>query len=112
MPRSQIDSAVLGQGVIKVSGPLVIAADEGDLVPLTIHVVLVQRGAYAHGHGESGGGRADPVLGWTLDAVTDGTIFTTGPALASGLKVFVDRGKAGDVPLPQTFTWTEQVDIR
>ena len=32
-------------------------------------------------------------------------------ALATGLLVFVDRGKGGDVPIPQTFSWTEEVKI-
>ena len=117
MPRSQIDSAVLGPGSITVKGPLVLGPDEVDIIPLTVHVVLVQeKNAYAHGHGTSGGrgGPPGPGLstGWTVLAKTDGTIFDQSrPALATGIMVFVDPGAPDGVPLPHTFTWTELVDL-
>lgn len=112
MPRSQITTATLGAGTIEVTGPIIAEDGEKAFVPLTIHVVLVQPDAYAHGHGTPGVGRVDGLLGWTIQAETDGTAFTRGqPALATGLLVYLDRRTGGEVPLPQTVTWTENVRI-
>jgi len=111
VPRSQITTATLAGGTVEVTGPIIAAEDEKAFVPLTIHVVLVQPDAYAHGHGTAGVGRDDGLLGWTVHADADGMPIARGPALATGLLVYVDRRKGGEVPLPQTVTWTENVAI-
>ena len=126
MPRSQISLAKLESGPegdrIRVEGPLVLEQEEDDgmggvppessVVLLTVYVVLAKRNAYAHGPQSQGGGRVDLELGWTAHAVPEGDAFVVGDiVLATGLLVFVDRGKGGDVPIPQTFSWTEEVGI-
>jgi hypothetical protein len=117
VPRSQISSATLGKDqfgdLVKVVGPLSVGPDEAMVEPLAIYVVLVQVDAYAHGREVKGTLRVDPGLGWTVEARLGGTgVFAQGvPALAHGIIVSVDKGVAGDVPIPQVFTWTEQVVI-
>src|SRR5215211_3161505 len=106
--RSQISSATLGAGVLRVEGPLVLAADEGGVIPLIAHVVMVQGTKFAHGHDKSP--RAGAQASWVVPADMSETFTVGTPALASGVIVFVDPGDAGETPIPQTFAWTELVD--
>jgi hypothetical protein len=117
VPRSQIKTATLVteelREYVKVEGPLVAGPEEGGVTALTIYVVLVQPDVFAHGHEASGGGRVDVDVGWTVEARIGGSgaIAKGQPALAVGMLVTVEQSKAGEVPIPQTFTWTEEVVI-
>jgi hypothetical protein len=117
VPRSQIKSATLVKEplreYVKVDGPLLACADEASVVVLSIYVVVAQNEAWAHGREVPGTMRVDADVGWTVEATLGGSmIFERGkPALATGIMISVDRGKGGDVPVPQTFSWTETVDI-
>jgi hypothetical protein len=100
VPKSQVTSAKLEAGLIRVGGPFVPDATEAGL---DLEIVLVQGGSYAHG-------RTVPAGDWVVEAATVGAFDATKPAVGFGTLLSVDTGKAG-AAIQLTFSWSETVDL-
>ena len=109
MAHSRFTSAELHDDVIDVVGPFELdAAEQKSTVPLTVHVVLIQGTAYAHGHSVPRDGVDDD---WVVHAEVAGDFIPGKPARGFGFVSMVDEGAAGDVPRHDTLLWSEPVMI-
>jgi hypothetical protein len=110
VPHSRITSAELNDEGIDVVGPFELSPEElKTTVPLTVHVVLIQGDAYAHGHTRPRDG--DPGDNWVVHAEVAGTFEAGKPARGFGFASLVDEGAAGVPPRHDTLLWSEPVDI-
>jgi hypothetical protein len=108
--HSRFTSAQLRDGTMDVVGPFELSdAEEKTTVPLTVHVVLIQGGAYAHGHTSP----KDGVAGgnWVVHAELAGAFTPDEPAQGFGFVSLVDEGENGDSPLHETVQWSEPVMV-
>ncbi|MET0686087.1 MAG: hypothetical protein ABW060_12285 [Solirubrobacteraceae bacterium] len=110
MGHSRFTSAELRGATIDVTGPFELSAEEAKTtVPLTVHVVLIQGAAYAHGHTDPKGGPAGG--DWVVHAEVAGAFTTGKPAQGFGFVSLVDEGPNGDSPMPEMFQWSEPVVV-
>ena len=110
MAHSRFTSAELRGATIDVAGPFELSAAEAKTtVPLTVHIVLIQGAAYAHGHTSP----KDGVAGgdWVVHAEVAGAFTPGKPAQGFGFVSLVDEGENGDSPLHETFQWSEPVMV-
>ena len=104
MPRTQITSAELDGNVIRVSGPFDAAPTE---VGLILDVVLIQEGAYAHGHTSP---KDSFGADWVVDADVVGAFDPEKPVQSFGTVLLVDLADPGNA-VQQHFTWSQVLTL-
>ena len=110
MAHSRFTSAELRGATIDVTGPFELSVEEAKTtVPLTVHVVLIQGAAYAHGHTDPKGGAAGG--DWVVHAEVAGAFKVGELAQGFGFVSLVDEGENGNSPLPEMFQWSEPVKV-
>jgi len=107
VPRTQITAAQLNRtdGTMSIGGPF--TPDDHE-TPLTLDVVIVQGGAYAHGQTSA----LQSLKGdrWVVTAKVVGDFDLRKQAQGFGTLISVDRSEPA-AAIQQTFTWTELVDV-
>ena len=104
MPKSQITSATLEGSIIRVSGPFDAGPTE---VGLILDVVLIQEGAYAHGHTSP---KDSLAADWVVEADTVGEFDPDKPVQSFGSVLLIDLAEPGNA-VHQDFAWSQVLTL-
>ena len=110
MALSRITSAKLHGDIVDVAGPFELTAEERKtVVPLIVHVVLVQGASYAHGQSRPRDGADDAT--WVVHAECAGSFKVGEPTRGFGFASMVDEGAPGSPARHDVLLWSEPVTI-